>query len=333
MFGRGKSTLFNEVSDISDSSLIWYYLNIDHIPCVINSPLREDKHPSFGLWSMDGVHIHYTDFATKETGSTYDLLSKLFCCTYNEVPKKILKDFKGIGLGATITKVTVPETIIHTGIQHDIKVEVKTREWRQYDIDYWESYGVPLKWLKFAEVYPISHKIVTKDGKKYTFGADKYAYVFVEHKEDHVTLKIYQPFNKNGFKWTSTHDRSVVSLWTKVPEYGDKIIICSSLKDALCMWSNTGIPCLALQGEGYGISDTAISELKRRYENIYILFDSDQWGENDAKKLVERTGFKRMILPQFEGGKDISDMYKVKGKEDFMGIITSIIRIEESLPF
>ena len=71
----------------------------------------------------------------------------------------------------------------------DVQVDVRVREWRQYDIDYWSSYGVPLEWLKYAEVYPISHKIVTKNGVKHTFGADKLAYAFVEHKEGKVTLK------------------------------------------------------------------------------------------------------------------------------------------------
>ena len=69
-----------------------------------------------------------------------------------------------------------------------------------------------MKWLKYADVYPISHKIVIKDNKSYAFGADKYAYAYVEFKEGRTTLKIYQPFNKNGFKWSNRHDRSVISL-------------------------------------------------------------------------------------------------------------------------
>ena len=48
-------------------------------------------------------------------------------------------------------------------------MKCKTREWKDYDIIYWESYGISLKWLKYAEVYPISHKIVEKDGKKYNY--------------------------------------------------------------------------------------------------------------------------------------------------------------------
>jgi len=115
-----------------------------------------------------------------------------------------------------------------------------------------------------------------------------------------------------------------VSLWTKIPAKGEKVCICSSLKDALCLMSNTGIPSLAIQGEGYPMSQTAINELKRRFKKQYILLDNDLAGKIDAKKLQELTGFINLELPQFEGGKDISDLYKAKGKEQFLKTIKTL---------
>ena len=81
-------------------------------------------------------------------------------------------------------------------------------------------------------------KIIIKNQHKYIFKADKLAYAYVEHKEGKVSIKIYQPKNTNGYKWSSKHDSSVVSLWTKIPEYGDILCICSSLKDSLCTLEN-----------------------------------------------------------------------------------------------
>ena len=158
-----------------------------------------------------------------------------------------------------------------------------------------------------------------------TFKADKYAYSYVERKEGKITLKIYQPFNKKGFKWTNKHDSSVISLWTKVPEKGDKICICSSVKDALCLSANTNIPAIAIQGEGYSISKTAINNLKERYKNIYILLDNDAPGIKDAEKLAKETGFINLVLPIFEGGKDISDLYKIlNNKQKFKQILLNL---------
>ena len=187
-----------------------------------------------------------------------------------------------------------------------------------------------MEWLEYAEVYPISHKIVISNGKKYVFNADKLAYAFVEHKEGKVTLKIYQPHSENPqYKWSNKHDRSVISLWTKVPEKGEKLVICSSLKDALCLWANTGIPALALQGEGYGMSDTAISELKRRYSQVYILFDNDKAGLVDGEKLAKQTGFTNLVLPPFTGGKDVSDLFKSVGKNEFIKTINCLLNQED----
>ena len=131
-------------------------------------------------------------------------------------------------------------------------------------------------------------------------------------------MKIYQPFNNKGFKWANCHDKTVISLWTKIPKVGERVCICASLKDALCLWANTGVPALALQGEGYPISNTAINELKRRYNKIYILFDNDKAGLEDGKKLAEETGFINVVLPTEYGEKDVSDYYKsLQNKESF----------------
>jgi hypothetical protein len=303
----------------------------------MRSPLRQDKRPSFGLYSLDGNRIYFTDLATRERGGVYDLLSRMWHCSFSEVLLRIQKDFLGKEK-ASITLLDIPKKI-EINTHSKVNIDVKVREWRQYDLDYWASYGISLDWLKYAEVYPISHKIITKNGVKNVFGADKLAYVFVERKEKKITLKIYQPFNKDGYKWANSHDRSVVSLWTKIPEKGDKVIICSSLKDALCLWANTGIPSLALQGEGYGMSDTAISELKRRYNKVYVLFDNDKAGLEDGEKLSRQTGFINITLPQFEGGKDVSDLMKCKGKDTFITTINALFNpiinknINEGCPF
>ena len=283
---------------------------MNELPTVIHSPLRKDSNPSFGLYTLDGKRVHFTDLATKDKGGLFDLLMKYWGESYKDMLKHLWEDLSNFP-SASVRLNSIKEGKTYQSLSsRSNDLQCKVREWRDYDIEYWKSYGISLEWLKYADVYPISHKIVISDGHRYVFGADKYAYAYVERKEGKVTLKIYQPFNKGNYKWSNKHDRSVISLWTKVPEYGDRICICSSMKDALCLWANTGIPAIAIQGEGYGMSDTAISELKRRYKHIYILLDNDEAGLQDAVKLSASTGFTNIVLPKFEGGKDISDLYK-----------------------
>ena len=324
--GRENSITLAEIeSKISEGELLQYYLGIKEVPCVIKSPLREDKRASFGIYSLDGIHIYYTDFSTKDTGSTYQLLSKMWGLTFSQTLEKIYHELVKHDKTINVNAIQKPKINVYSSLEDNTNLEVKIRDWKDYDIDYWKSYGVPLEWLEWAEVYPISFKIVIKNDRRYVFPAEKYAYAFVEHKENNVTLKIYQPFSTTH-KWANKHDRSVVSLWTKIPQTGDKVVICSSLKDALCLSANTKIPALATQGEGYGMSDTAIAELRKRFSKQYIILDNDKAGLSDAVKLAERTGFTNLVIPSFEGGKDLSDYFKLFGKSHFVELIKNLFQ-------
>lgn len=339
--GESSVTLSDILEKTTEANILSFYLGVTEIPCIIHSPLRKDNRPSFGLYSPNGKRIYFVDFATKDRGGIFDLLCQMWGCSYKEVLIRINKDIpKLCSIGTPNVHKHIPCTVRSTiECKKSTDLQCKVRDWVSYDVEYWESYGISLDWLKYAEVYPISHKIIIKNGNKYVFKADKYAYAYVEHKEGKVTLKVYQPFNKDGYKWSNKHDNSVISLWTKVPEYGDKICICASLKDALCLWANTGIPSLAIQGEGYGMSNTAISELKRRYRQVFICLDNDEPGLKDAQKLAEETGFTNVVLPSFNEGKDISDLFKAKGKEEFLKIIKPLFKTKtidddwEDLPF
>ena len=324
--GTDSVSLEDILSKTTEANILAYYLGITSIPCIINSPLRKDKRPSFGLYSPNGERVYYTDLSTKDRGGIYDLLSQLWNTDYKGVLSKINKDIPNFTNSAIIKAYQGTVRSINTYNQ-DTELQCKVREWRDYDLSYWASYGITLEWLKYADVYPISHKIIIKANQKFVFGADKYAYAYVEHKEGKVTLKIYQPYNKAGYKWSNKHDRSVVSLWTKVPKTGENICICSSLKDALCVWANTGIPCLAVQGEGYSMSTTAINDLKQRYKNVFVCFDNDAAGLLDGKKFTEETGFINIVLPRFGECKDCSDLYKyLHDSQKFKEIIVNLFK-------
>ena len=295
---------------------------VTSIPCKISSPLRVDNHPSFGIFMGDNNHIYYKDFGdSNEKGSLLDLLCKYWNCTFNQCLDKICSLMIKEDNSLTVRPKQI-KTLTRKEIDVLTKIQVTVRPWHEYDYEYWGSYGIEPQWLKYAEIYPISHKIVTKEGKKYIFSADKYAYCFVERKEGNLSLKIYQPFNKKGFKWCSKMDGSVIGLWTKIPEYGDRVVICSSLKDALVLSCQCHIPTLCLQGEGYGISDTAINELKRRYKKVFICFDTDAPGKADGESLAKKTGFIN-IVPDLGTEKDLSDYYKsLENKEEFKKLET-----------
>jgi hypothetical protein len=322
--GKPSTDLENIYSKVSDLDILHHYFGITHVPCMINSPLRRDNNPSLSFYSKDGIEVLWTDFSTKEGGDVIHLMSKYWGESYADTVKHLWEDLPKITNISGYTQLSKKRYIVK---KTNVILKCKVREWKDYDLEFWNSFGISKRWLEYADVYPISHKIIIKNDEKFVFSADKYAYAYVEFKDKKTTLKIYQPFNTKGFKWSNNHDRSVISLWTKVPANGLMICICASLKDALCLWANTGIPSIAVQGEGYSMSDTAIEELKRRFKHVYILFDNDEAGIIDGVKLAEQTGFTNIVLPRINEAKDISDLYKsLENKEQFKELMINLFK-------
>lgn len=322
--GKPSTDLENIYDKVSDLDILHHYFGITHVPCMINSPLRRDNNPSLSFYSKDGIEVLWTDFSTKEGGDVIHLMSKYWGESYADTVKHLWEDLPKITNISGYTQLSKKRYIVK---KTNVILKCKVREWKDYDLEFWNSFGISKKWLEYADVYPISHKIIIKNDEKFVFSADKYAYAYVEFKDKKTTLKIYQPFNTKGFKWSNNHDRSVISLWTKVPANGLMICICASLKDALCLWANTGIPSIAVQGEGYSMSDTAIEELKRRFKHVYILFDNDEAGIIDGLKLSAQTGFTNVVLPRINEAKDISDLYKsLENKEQFKELMINLFK-------
>lgn len=331
--GESSVTLSDILEKTTEANILTFYLGVTEIPCIIHSPLRKDNRPSFGLYSPNGKRIYFVDFATKDRGGIFDLLCQMWGCSYKEVLIRINKDIpKLCSIGTPNVHKHIPCTVRSTiECKKSTDLQCKVRDWASYDVEYWESYGISLDWLKYAEVYPISHKIIIKNGNKYVFKADKYAYAYVEHKEGKVTLKVYQPFNKDGYKWSSNIDRSVWSLWTKIPKFGNNLIISSSVKDCLNIMCNLGIPAICMQGEGYKPKPQIIEELKSRYKNIILFYDNDynnpdNPGKKDSMELSLEYNLKRVEIPVKYESKDPSDLFKKYGRDRYLEIMNEILK-------
>ena len=333
-FSQGLKTVDLEtiLNSVRELDILSYYLGISNVPCIIKSPLRLDRHPSFGIYSRDGKKIYYHDFATKDRGSIFQLLMKLWNVDYNEMLQQIDKDLPKIPScknNISITKTTLNNNSSKT-YNKDTNLECKVRPWKNYDFEYWEQYGISEKWLKFGDIYPISHLILTKNGNKFSIPAEKYAYAYVERKDGNISLKIYQPYSTN-FKWSNKHDGSVWDLWTKIPEKGEHLIITSSRKDALCIWENTGILAISLQAESYLPKQHVVQQLKDRFKYIYVLYDNDfQSDENHGRILGEMMANEfnliQIEIPIKYRSKDTSDLCKNYGRQQVKEVIFQLIK-------
>lgn len=297
----------NKVRDIShilngdyDLIIASIYLNVCEFPAVnLQCPYREDNKPSFALQYYEG-RVLFKDFATGDSGNIIQLLSRIWHSDIRTTCIKILDNLDTqdiVDLKQTHNK--------HINTEH-CDISIKERKWDIKTLAYWKDYNITQKWLEFADVVPIS--AFWLNSNVHMTGTCAYAYKTIDEEKNIYLYKIYQPLNKTT-KWYSNYNSSIISLYDRLPQQDKHLILCSSLKDALCVWSNTGIPCISLQSEVQNIPDKVL-ELKKRFEYMYILYDNDKTGLEQGKKIAEQYGFINIVLPQSNEYKDISDMMK-----------------------
>lgn len=336
MIAAGSPTsesLSNILDKVTEVELLYYYLGISKLPILINSPLRSDSKPSFGLVSPDGLKVYYRDFATGESGGLFTLFMGIWKLSFKEVLLKIAQELPNIS-NTTKSIYTTEYDKSKKAFNHhsDSILKFKIRDWKQFDLDYWEQYGISKAWLIFGNIHPISHIFVYKNNIEQVFPADKYAYVYIEYKDGIPSFKIYQPFS-DICKWRSQHDHSVWDLWTQLPEKGDNLIITSSRKDALCVWENTLIPSCSLQAESYLPKHHVVEILKKRFNNVYILYDNDydklkNHGRIYGQKIAETFGLKQIEIPIEFLSKDPSDLAKNHGRLAVKKTIFNLINLK-----
>lgn len=323
--GHTSLTLKEIYKRVSQETILEYYFGINHVPCLINSPFRKDNNPSFAFYYSPFKDIYWKDFGTDESGNLIEFIKQSYHISYIEVLDLISKDlidsFNNPKRVSTVKRKKYKQYNSDSRLK---EIKVKKREWEQHDIEYWESYGVNQQWLEYCEVYPISHIFFYFDYNQFMVSAEKYAYVFIERKDNLITHKVYQPYSEL-YKWKNENKKDTWELWNKIPDSGDILIITSSRKDAMCIMCNTHIPSIALQSEGVSPKEHVVNQLKERFKRIYCLFDTDSAGRKFGKDLEDKFNLKQIEIPIEYEAKDSSDLYLKHGKETLIKVINNLI--------
>ena len=97
------------------------------------------------------------------------------------------------------------------------------------------------------------------------------------------------------------------------------------MKD-VCLLSTLGIPAIAPNSETQFVSDKMLDELRNRFKNIALLYDSDLTGVRFMNKIRKqhRDLIVCMITRKYEA-KDISDFYQKYGKSKTIELIKDCI--------
>lgn len=305
--------LSKKLESVDEGEILARWFGIERIPCVMNSPFRDDKTPSFSVRMAKNGHIYGHDFATGERFSVPDMVMKAEKVDFATAATMILDG--RYGDFTRDASVPLPKPVCVS------EIDVVTREFNENDLAFWQSFGITKPWLEFGHVYAVSGIVFRTDGYVKDMKADEYAYAYVTFFKGRRHIKVYQPFSKSR-KWMNDGDgiTQVWNLMDRLPEIGKAVIITSSLKDALCLWANTGIPSCCPQSESANLDETIVEDLKRRFRRVLVLFDNDfgkprNPGQEGAKKACETFGLENIVIDAWWGCKDPSDLYRKHGRE------------------
>jgi len=323
---------------VSDYDIYRAYISNFEVGKVINSPLRRDEHPSFSFfYNKKANKIFFKDFKEGITGDVFTFLKLKFPgLTFDQILQDITytfslddKFYSGYNIQGRkrFNSRTAKEHL--TAIKrHDIKrIRIKSRNWVEYDLMFWSSYGVSLQTLEHYNVIPVEYIFIENlsRGHEKIIKADRYAYGYYENK-DYITYKIYQPYSRE-MKFISSHDSTVHSGYNQLPGVGDFLIITKSLKDVMAIVENSKIPSVAIQSETVLIKDKVIDEYKTRFKNVVTLFDNDQTGKTLSNKYLEAYNIRGLIIPKHKKFPitDYSDIIKFINKNTAIEMLKNLL--------
>lgn len=270
------------LSKITEREIFVHYLGFElSIGKSIKSPLRKDKNPSFCIYQNAKGNLLFKDFGTGDTGDCFQLVMNKYDINFWECLKLIDRDFSLELLDAEEIPISVKPKIDTKLPKTTEKAEIAIikQSFTREDYLYWKQFNISLETLSLFNVVSckcvfINQNLVYRYSRKQPI----YAYCFSNG------FKIYRPYSnkKNKFR---TNVPNVLQGAAQLPETDSTLIITSSLKDVMCLYE-MGYSAVAPQSESTFIPPEIIEKLKDKFDNVYLLFDTDYDKEENYGKLL-----------------------------------------------
>lgn len=292
----------NILDQVDSYELINFYLRPFHQKSLlkegehISNPLlsQKQKTPSFNIYRNSNNYWRYKDFATNDEGDVFDLVQKLNNIDFKTSIEIICKDFN-------INDIEGKELPF-----------ISYNQWNEQNLSFWNEYGITENILIDYDIKPINC-IHLKDKRGNIsikqFGSDMLCYAYLINKH---SIKTYQPLaTKYKFMWHGTKPNDYVFGYSKLPDFAKRIIITAGEKDVLSLVSHNE-HAICLNSENSKPPSWLIPDLKKRFKQVCVLYDLDNTGKRESKKLCDKYGLTEITLPQKlldQDGKDVSDFF------------------------
>jgi len=325
---------------VSDYDIFRAYLNNMKIGAAMKSPLRRDQHPSFSIfYNNEKNKLFFKDFKEGISGDVFTFLRLKFPgLSFNQILQDIVWTFNLEDKLYTNYKISghtkfngsfTDKKLLGTIRMNDVKrVRIKSRPWTDYDLWYWQSYGICRETLSLYNVIPVEYIFIENLSKntENIIRADRYSYGYYENK-DYISYKVYQPYSKE-LKFLGSHDLTVHSGYNQLPGVGECLIITKSLKDVMAIRDNSHIPAVGIQSECIMMKTKVMNEYKSRFKEVVTLFDNDATGKNLSKRYKEEYNIRGLIIPNNNKYPitDYSDIIKYINKETAVHILNQLLK-------
>jgi hypothetical protein len=296
-------TLDYILSKVTEYDIYARYIGQFKIGFIYNSPFREDKNPSFGIFrSRKSGKLLFKDHGNGECGDVIKFVELYTGLTnYNDILNRIVTDM-------SITN----NTKLKSTKQYESKdtvIGVVRQDWTDVDKQYWSQFGITKETLTKFNVFSIKYYLCDGIVKGiYKNENPMYAYKVYDH------FKIYRPLADKYTKWRNNLTPYDIQGYEQLPKKGDLLIITKSLKDVMCLYE-MGYTAISPSSESTFLTPDVIDALKRRFKRILICFDRDISGVKNMRKISLKTGLKGFLVHKKWKAKDISDAVKLNGFE------------------
>lgn len=305
---------------VSQETLISTYYGVPMQKSLFKAKHRVDRHATVGYYRNAKGRIIVKDFGSDYCGDWIFVVMHKFCCSYEKALMIAANDF-GIQKFNELPQTPIKESKIVLDEKKEAIIQVEIRPFQQYELEWWEKYGISEKTLKKFNVF--SCKNVFLNGNLFHIET-KNQLIFGYYggiKKGVEKWKIYMP-TKRIMKWISNKDKTTLQGASNLPRKGgDFVCITKSLKDVMLL-HEFGIPAIAPNSENLFLSEEQLDKLKAKFSHIIVFFDNDLAGLTSMRKIKDQyPELRYLFIPRKYGAKDISDFYKKYGKEKTQQLI------------
>lgn len=350
-------TIFSTYLNLSNS-IIQNCIDTGELIC---SPIRDDHHPTCGFKYDNKGKLKFKDFSGFFWGDCFDIVAYVMTSMYKKsydvsnkqdfikILRHITFTFKDIFYGGEKDINLINDININIeAIKHRKQnIELVVREWNKADEEYWNQFGISLRFLNINLIYPIDQYYINREvnpNPKYYYNSNDpcYGYCLGKDRNGIYSIKIYFPFREKGTTRFITNCNHLEGIYNLNSNNYDIIVITKSTKDRLSI-GNTLLNIATLYGEDsignigiiniphetYRLRQNEYDWLSKKLSDtgkLVSLMDNDNTGKAEANWLRHNYNILPIIIPKKYKAKDFAEFVCNNTFETVVNLTISTIK-------